>query len=273
MLSSPIKSLGKSYSHVNFLGEPLKKMLDDEAKLGNSFYVVEPVKDIKEMKQNFINYCKRDVEIARKSLLDFTAAINTLPSIKNYVKDIENKKVLTYRKRGKQYNPDYTLKVNEKSLTIAGFSRWLMKNIYIPKFQKSNEKYYSNNVFNHNENKYGNFLFIDKETHEFIKNDSKVNYYNGAFTQFNPTYQAKRGNENNKHVNSGIKIDVVSAYPYQMTKSLPFGTIIDENTFYEYYFSQNPHWKQGEDYIEFLELKIKRLTPKKINSYCPVLKN
>lgn len=115
-----------------------------------------------------------------------------------------------------------------------------MLNIYVPKFQKACKDYYPNNVFKHNQAKYGSFLLIDETTYDFI-NSKDSRYYFGAFTQYNPKYQSTFENKDNKKLNSGIKIDVVSAYPFQMTKSLPYGEIMDEPTFYEFYLKDNPH--------------------------------
>lgn len=272
MLSNPISKLAEAYETNTFLNQKLVKMFENEKQLGNDFYKVEPVADLKEMDINFVNYCKRDVEIARRSLIDFEKAINTLPSIKQYLEDYNKKFAKHYKKKNRKWTKLDSLKIYQKALTIAGLGRYLMKNIYVPKFQKSNERYYKNNVFKHNQTKYGSFLLINEKTYDFI-NSKNSKFYYGAFTQFNPFYQTTKENKDKLKLENGIKLDVVSAYPYQMTKSLPFGEILEEDIFFEYYLKENPDWKQGIDYIAFLTIKVKSVVPKEIALSCPVLRN
>lgn len=272
MLSNSVSNLGKVYQNETFLDKQLIKMFENEKQLGNDFYKVEPVFDLKEMKKDFIDYCKRDVEIVRRSLIDFEKAINELPTMQDYLDKVNKKLFKQYLKKKKPYKKQTKINIYQKAITVAALGRWLMLNIYVPRFQKSCKDYYPNNLFKHNQAKYGSFLLIDENTYDFI-NSKDSRYYFGAFTQYNPKYQSTFENKDNKKLNSGIKIDVVSAYPFQMTKSLPYGEIMDEPTFYEFYLKDNPHWIQGVDYIEFIDAEIEKCTPKDIAKHCPILRN
>ena len=250
LLSSSIGSLGNSLSDVNFMGQTLRKMSDEEKAKGSKFYVVEPEESLEVFYSkniDFVNYCKRDVEIARLSLLRFNEAVNHLPTIKEYM-DRENA-----RKKA-----NYKFNALSKSLTIGGLSRELMNKIYVRKFERENwEKY-----------KFNGFLKIDTDTHNFIKSEEEGSkFFKGGFVQFNPQFQT---NQETKWVNDGIKIDVVSAYPFQMTKPLPYGRVMNEVEFLEI---RKENWVVGVDYVEWLIINVKVARPKPICKYCSVLPN
>lgn len=267
LLTTPIKKLAQSYQDVIFLGKPLVKLLEDEEKQKENFYIREPIADLLAFVRNnsdFVDYCKRDVEIARRALIDFDYTVNQLPSVINYQKYV----ILPKLKKKNHFAKLTSYNTFAKSLTIAGIGRALMKSIYVPNFQKSHPFYYASNV-DFEDEKIGNMVFINKTTHQFIKNDEN-NFYIGAFTQFNPKYQLKK---ETKDLKSGIKLDVVSAYPYQMTKSLPYGSIMDSSTFLETYGEFLDSWKQGEDYIEFLTIEADKVIPNKFNEDCCVVRN
>lgn len=249
LLSTSIENLGKSLSDVEFMGQTLRKMSDEEKSKGSKFYVVEPEDSLEAFyakNPDFVNYCKRDVEIARLSLIRFNDAVNLLPTIKEYM-DKENE-----RKKS-----NYKFNALAKSLTIGGLSRDLMSKVYVRKFERENwEKY-----------KFNNFLKIDTDTHNFIKDEEGSKFYRGGFVQYNPQFQT---NQETKWVSDGIKIDVVSAYPFQMTKALPYGRILNEMEFLEI---KKENWVVGVDYVEWLIINVDVAKPKPICKYCSVLQN
>ncbi len=238
MLSSSVKALGKSLGIDKHL----------EGQNTKEFYIVEPEEDLDSMyakNPDFVEYCKRDVKIVLDSLKNFVDAINELPTIKQY---LERKSSSRY-KREKYHALD-------KSVTIGGLSRVLMSKIYVPFYEHKNYE----NLFGHKD-----LLKIGYKTHKFIKSD-KGSFYKGGFVQYNPEYLT---NPNNKWVKDGIKIDVVSAYPYQMTFSLPYGEIMNFAE-WEAFKAANKgvNWIHGVNYQEWLIVKVARSKPKPIAKYC-----
>lgn len=144
-------------------------------------------------------------------------------------------------------------------LTIAGMMRELMETIYVKDYQNENIEYGYYNVWSHLINDehieqikkevikpkskqkinlpiYKSLTKIEEDDHKFIKevkdiyNNQKFSgLYRGGFTQFSSKYQVEL--ENLFDIKDGMKLDVSSAYPYQMTKPLPFGRLISQEEF------------------------------------------
>lgn len=79
----------------------------------------------------------------------------------------------------------------------------------------------------------GNFLQVHSEEHKILKP-----FFKGGYSEFNPIYQG--GLTLTKNV---LMIDINSAYPYQMTKSLPYGTLMKV--------------KPSGEYVEWLKIDVK----------------
>lgn len=240
MLSTSVAKLGESIGINKY---------ENGQKEDNNFYVVEPENSLKDMylkNPDYVAYCKRDVNIVIKSLNAFVDAINQLPTIKHYLKS--KKKLNKYA-------------ALSKSLTVGGLGRILMHKIYVPYYEQKNYV----NLFNTK-----GLLKIDYETHRFIKNEHN-SFYKGGFVQYNPEYLT---NHETKWLKDGIKIDVVSAYPYQMTFSMPYGKIYDFNEWENFKKEHDDiKWEHGVNFQEWLIIKIKKSTPKKIAKYCCNINN
>lgn len=290
LLSAPVSALAISYGFSKMTNEDLAK--------GMSFYDVEPDDDLERFKannKNYVEYCKRDVEAVRLSIIDFKATIDDLPYVKE--KNLEND-----RTRG--------LNIAQHP-TIASLSRDLMENIFIKGFQYGyftelqsdgtyklvmNEnkpavnvnqmmKYRKDNKQNliredgtMLEQPIGSMAKISMETHQIFsenhyytddegigKDDIYDRYYKGGLTQFNPHYFDW------KDIGRACKLDVSSAYPYHMTKPLPYGAWIDEKDFWDNHYKEG--WKEGVDYIEFVKVYCKSVEPYDMNDHCCVLPN
>lgn len=272
MLSSSIKSLGYSLKDEMFNNKPLQKFMDEE-NYGEEFYNVEPVKKISELPQNFFLYCLRDVEIARRAINNFHNVINELPSIARY-----NKEKKEYNENSKsenrhdKYRENCEMNVWGMSVSIAGLMRKLMHMVYIPYFQYGSKDFKESKKYRHCKDKYGNFAKTDLETHQFFteahnlynnKRGSKI--FRGGFTQFNPQYQNR---ESLYSCGDCGKWDISSAYPFQMTKPLPFGKLINEKDFKLFYSDLNE-----DQYYEYMIIPIKKATALKNATYCATLPN
>lgn len=270
MLSTSIKSLGYSLKGELFNNQPLLKFMNDEQHT-EDFYNVEPVKSIKELPPDFFLYCLRDVEIARRSINNFHTVINGLPSIARYNKEKEehNNKSKSNNRNGK-YKGE--MNIWGMSVSIAGLMRKLMHMVYIPYFQYSNKEFRESKKYRHIKATYGNFAKTDFETHQFFteyhnlynnKGGSKI--FRGGFTQFNPRYQNR---ESLYTCGDSGKWDISSAYPFQMTKTLPFGKLINEKDFKLFYGDLTEN-----EYYEYLIIPIKRAVAKENATYCATLPN
>lgn len=290
LLSAPVSLLAKSFG--------FEKMTEEDKEKGHAFYDVEPLDNLEEFKKqnkNYVEYCKRDVEAVRLSLIEFKKVIDDLPFVKN--KNLEN---------------DKTLGINLTNyMTIASLGRDLLENVFVKGFQygykikkengkyelivdkknrpivnkTASKKYCAKNIIKFNadgldvERKVGNMVKIDMYTHnQFdephyyqkpdgtgIKDDVWDKFYKGGLTQFNPNYF------NWKDIGRSCKLDVSSAYPYHMTKPLPYGSWIDEEDFFKNHYKKD--WKPGIDYIEFVKVYVKKCVPKEANKHCCVLPN
>lgn len=208
-------------SNIASLGKSLGiEKLDEEQASNADFYVVEPEDDITKYRPDFVAYCERDTEIMRLSLIKFEEAISTLEIVKKYNSNKKNKPFNVFN-----------------SLTVAGLSRRLMK------------MYSKNYIFENNLDIYKP-LQISLEDFRII-----APFYRGGWTQINPEFIGAP-----KCVETGIMLDVVSAYPFQMTMPIPYGQILTSEPDCKYYY-------------EFISLKIKsaKIKPKYAN--CPILKN
>lgn len=270
MLSTSIKALGYSLKGEMFNNKPLTKFLDEET-YGEDFYNVEPVQSIEELPRDFFLYCLRDVEIARRAVNNFHTVINELPSIARY-----NQEKLEHnqKRNGTGRNGKYRGEMNiwGMSVSIAGLMRKLMFQIYIPYYQYSNKEFREDRKYRHINEKYGNFAKTNYETHKFFtdehnlygnKNGSKV--FRGGFTQFNPKYQNR---ESIYDCGDCGKWDISSAYPFQMTKPLPFGKLISEYDFKKFY-SDLPE----DRYYEYLIIPVKKAIANRNSRNCATLPN
>lgn len=207
-------------SSIKALGKSLGiAKLTEEQQKDKTFYVVEPVDKLEELDPDFISYCERDTEIMRLSLLAFEKSIESLSEIQKY----------NTKKKRKKFNVF-------NSLTISALSRRLMK-------------YYSNSYFY--ENKGGGIkpLLISKDAYNALEM-----FYRGGWTQINPNYLS-----NPQEIGEGIMVDVVSAYPFQMTQNLPYGEVLEEPP------------EEGP-YYEFYVVEVKKAKIKKGFEHCPILK-
>lgn len=193
--------------------------LSDEDKNNKDFYVVEPVEKIEDLPENFVKYCERDCEIMRLSLIALDEAISTLSVIQKY----------NSRKKHKEFNVF-------NSLTIAALSRRLMK-------------YFSNEYIYKNDLDIVKPLLLSNEDYHIMER-----FYRGGWTQINPEYIGAP-----KWIGRGLMVDVVSAYPYQMTFDIPYGEVL--------------YSPPKEKHYTFLEIKVKKAVIKKGFENCAILKN
>lgn len=277
MLSSKVKDLGKCYEKEIFEGKPLTKMSEEEEAMGEDFYHVEPIDDLEEFKRlnkDYCAYCRRDVEIVRRSLIDFEAMINELEAIQEH-KEIEGIKHFSAYKQ---------------PITVASLGRKIIKDVYVPKFQRDNIFRYGKHVEIIDGRCVGDMSKMDKKSWNFFndpspnhdlfeeyKNNTPSTWYRGGYNEFSPQIGSFKDIED---CNGAIKIDVSSAYPYQMTKPLPFGPILDATQFEEVKdrfdkrgILDKDKWVEGRDYIEWKEVVVNKATPREIAKYCPTLKN
>lgn len=288
MLKSGVEALGnglkamKEYSHL---------VKYKEGENNNDFYNVEPMDNLEAFKKAYpayVDYCKRDVEIVRVSMLVFNQTISELPTIKNYLQKEKNKEYNAFR----------------QAMTIAGLGRHIMGGQYVKVFQQgytitedakkifNQEQYdkYNRNIQLKEDRPMGSMILQDYYENSFFKdyitwdgeefdgtNGKGANkFYLGGFVQFNTKLQRELTDIDKFKrfkLTDGIKLDVKSAYPFQMTKPMPYGPIFEEDEFNEQYLNLNPHWIEGEDYIEWLEIRCKSITPKEIAKYCPIINN
>lgn len=202
----------------------LKKHLESD---GEDFYNREPKKCLCEWLKNendkrFFEYCKNDTLIALKSLKNFENNINEMDIVKEYNAKMRKKK-----------KPNLSI---FRMLTAGAISKRICK-IETQKLEyqlKMEEE---------------RFLSMSYE-------NSKVfdNWFSGGYVEFNEEF-----NKHYQKVNNAIMVDVKSAYPYQMTKPLPYGELLQE--------------KPNGDYYEFLEIKVKKAKIKKECYNVPILKN
>ena len=296
MLNSSVRALGDGLSAMNEYKHLVKYK---EGEDNEEFYDVEPMDDLEAFKAkypSYVEYCKRDVEIVRVSIHIFNETISNLPTIRNYL-DKSNRKI---------YN------AFRQAMTIAGLGRHIMGGMYVKMFQqgwsvsevvnsngttsikknfnKNQYDRYNRNLMITNDRPMGSMILQDYKENSFFKdyityegdilgddNGAGANkFYLGGWVQFNLKLQRQLEDINqhkNFELSDGIKLDVKSAYPFQMTKPLPYGPIMEEDEFEDLFLSKNPNWKEGQDYIEWLEIRCKKVIPKQEAIYCPILNN
>lgn len=142
LLSSPVEALGKAIG--------VSKHNEDTQDA--NFYNLEPVKGLNEFPKAFVEYCERDVDIVRRSLIMFFENIDELCKNHWYIK-----------------RPNYS-----KVLTIGGLAY---------SFQTQFTDYFN---LEHKEETDYISLKTDAKTHEIASK-----FYFGGFTQFNPNIQGQ----------------------------------------------------------------------------------
>lgn len=296
MLNASVKSLGDGLSAMEEYQHLVKYR---EGEDNEEFYDVEPMDDVEAFKAkypSYVEYCRRDVEIVRVSIHIFNQTIAELPTIKNYLEKMGRTNYNAFR----------------QAMTIAGLGRHIMGGQYVKMFQQGwsisevvdengnhktkktfnkeqYDRYNRNNILAPNR-PMGSMILQDYKENSFFKdyityegnelnekNGAGANkFYLGGYVQFNLALQRTMDSLDsykNFELSDGIKLDVKSAYPFQMTKPMPYGPIMEEDEFEELYLNNNPNWKEGEDYIEWLEIRCKKVIPTKEALYCPILNN
>lgn len=194
----------------------IKKLTEEEKLNRSSFYNVEPVEKLEQLDKRFVEYCYNDNLIIKKAYNDFLLLVSNLPFVKRYD--------ATICKGKRQFSAlNY--------LTISALTKKLMKiNTYLfirdTKFKGRLDYFFKTN--------YSHYEYMSK-------------FFRGGFTQFNKEYQSVK---NFKKVKNTIYIDVNSAYPYQMSKPLPYGDPLEEPP------------KDGE-YATFYEIKLTKFNIKR----------
>lgn len=177
LLSSSVSALAKSVG--------MTKHIDDDDM--SNFYDREPTQNINNVDKRYLEYCNNDVAVVNKCLSNFTKSLDSLDSLKSYNENrTKNKKSI--------FNPFHFL-------TAGALAIGLLKNIYLPKYNRENKSSIS--------------LFLDESTYDAVRP-----FYTGGWTQFNPDFNGAP-----VKVRNGVFIDVNSAYPYQMSKDLPYGDL------------------------------------------------
>lgn len=276
LLSCKVQDLGTSLGDDGYLfnNKLLTKYINEEQEQNIDFYKVEPlfdksVEEFYKLNKEFVDYCIRDVEIVRISMLNFSDTFNQYETIKkhNQVYQQENerrKNNLSKTNWGKYFtdeNGNVSYNVFQKT-TIASLMRTLIEDIYCKAFQQNNHEFDYYTPYRHTINEddiskikkmigkskkkqeefdlqlkmYKSLVFMDKQDHDliqhpldFFNNGRVVNLYGGGIVQFNERYQKEQ--DNIRDFNDGSKLDVSSAYPFQMTKPLPFGPLIPQHLF------------------------------------------
>lgn len=280
MLNSSVNALSKGLSQM----EQFKGLVKyKEGQDNQDFYDVEPNDDLEKFKKDnkdYVDYCKRDVEIVIQSILIFNKSISSLPTIKNY---LENRK----QKEKLNYVPTYN--AFKQAITLGGLGRHIMGGQYVKIYQQgyhieNEQKIFDMEQFNRcnpknvlkKDRPIGSMIIQDINEHQFFKNEIKYaeydednslsssKFYIGGFVQFNSELQTM----NEIELEDGIKLDVKSAYPFQMTKPMPYGPIFSKKE-----FKIKKGWTQGIDYVEWVVVKCKKIFPKENAKYCPILPN
>lgn len=186
LLPTSINSLGKAVGIQKYLeGE------DADAE----FYDWEPEdvlltrEDLSPKALNYIEYCKRDVEILKRSLRSFYEMLISLDCVRNY-------NMVSAANPWRPYH----------HLTIGSVAMSLINTIYIEAFK---------NDFN-----MPDFIHtINKATYDLV-----AQTFRGGICQFNVKFQGEP-----KFLKfGGFGLDITSSYPFQMTFWLPYGEILHE---------------------------------------------
>lgn len=192
-----------------------------EAGDGTNFYDIEPCNDINDYSPRFLEYIKNDTEVALLALKDFEEAVHNLEEIKRYNERCG-------RNKRKKFNVfGY--------LTAASLTRIIM-GYYLRDHNKEIDES-------------DRYLVIKHETYTKI-----TPWFRGGVAQVNTHYA-----DAPKRIDPAIMIDVTSAYPYQMTKDLPYGDLLEEDP--------------GGSRIVFLEIDVKHAKLKDSSYECIFLHN
>lgn len=188
---------------------------------GADFYNIEPQDNVNNYSARFLDYIKNDTEVALLSLKDFESAVHNLDQIKSY----NERCTRNGRKHFNTFN----------YLTAASLTRQIMC-------------YY---LRGHNDDikESDRYLIIPNSTYVKIGN-----WFKGGVAQVNTKYA-----DAPQKVDPAIMIDVTSAYPFQMTKDLPYGEILESPP-------------QGS-YVEFLEVDVKSAKLRPESYECVFLHN
>lgn len=236
LLNSSVGALGKALGLEKH--HPDDDIIIFDGKRHRNFYDREPLKSLELWTQTpagnrYVEYCRNDCEIVRRALNEFTNAVNNISFVKSHNKRIEkdNKYKRDKSKCGALFNP-------LKYLTTASLTSRLMKLSVIDYLIK---------------NKLKNFypLKLTAEHHKLMDE-----WFLGGFTQFNDLYSGEA-----VECGRALMLDVSSAYPYQMTFSLPYGDILDDE----------PEGINGVDYYTFYRINVKSAKIKKRYYNCPIL--
>lgn len=233
ILNSNVETLGKSLG-LNKHHEDDDKITIDVNGRNRSFYDKEPLDSLERWEstsdgKRYLEYIKNDCEIVRRALIEFANSVNDL----SFVKSKEKRKYKKQFERTKKFNPlDY--------LTTASLTTRLMELSIIQHIEKEKHKAYFPMV-------------LKKEQYEFANK-----WFMGGFAQFNDEYSG-----NAQKVDKAIMLDVSSAYPYQMTYSLPYGEFLEEQ----------PEGVENEDYYSFMEIRVKKAKIKDSHYCCPIMIN
>lgn len=236
VLNSSVGALGKSLG-LNKHNPEDDLIINDNGRM-RSFYDREPLNSIQEWESTssgarYVEYCRNDCEIVRRALREFKDAVNSISFVKSH-----NSRVLNRNNRrkdkskcGVEFNP-------LNFLTTASLTSKLMKMSVIDFIAK---------------HKYKNFfpLKMSADDHKMMNM-----WFKGGFTQFNDEYSGEA-----QPCGRAMMLDVSSAYPYQMTFSLPYGDILDEE----------PEGVNTVDYYTFYQIKVKSAKIKDEYYQCPIL--
>lgn len=206
-----------SYKLLNSSVATLGKSVGISKKLesdGDDFYNVEPVDDINKLNPRFVQYCRNDCLIVLKSLKNFEQAVNNTRGIKWY-NACEARRT---NKKQCYYNVF-------KEMTSAGLAQTLMSK-YIQMWLMKHPNYSEDKL-------------IKQPVEDFNLMSA---WFKGGLTQFNTTVGKPID------ISPAIFIDITSAYPYQMTKELPYGEILWDRP-------DEPHYAFLE--IDIIEAKLK----------------
>lgn len=180
-----------------------------------------------EPQDNYKQYSHRFIEYAKN---DVEIVRLSLLDFENTIKNL--KIIKEYEKfTGKKFN------VFNK-LTAASISFQLMK-IWLFLYTKNTKE------------TIGNYLTIYSQEHKILKP-----FFKGGYSEFNKKYQGGLTLTDNV-----LMIDINSAYPYQMTKALPYGTLS----------TLKP--TDNSEYVEWLEINVKSAYIKNKYSNIPFLFN
>lgn len=175
-----------------------------------------------EPENDLSKYPKRFVEYMEN---DTEIVRQSLINFENMINSIET------IKNYKRYTPNFNVYDN---ITISSITKTLMK-IYVDIFKQA-----------HNFNKDTDFLELDIETYRKVEP-----FFRGGWTQINDNYLGEP-----VFIKKGNMYDVKSAYPYQMTMSLPYGKVLEEKPEGEYVEFKTVHINKAKIKKEYYNLPI-----------------